>query len=63
MEERRYLLTTFPLRRDMAVKDHIESLSQLPGRGFALPIMTHRSDVNCLGVETAVEDFLGLQQD
>lgn len=57
-EERPYLLTTFPLCRDVAVKDHVQCLSQLPGRGFALPVMTHGSDVDCLGVETAVEEFL-----
>lgn len=58
MEERRYLLTTFPLRRDVAVKDHVKCLSQLPGRSFALPVMTHGSNVDCLGVETAVKEFL-----
>lgn len=58
MEERQDLLTTFPLRGDVAVKDHIQCLSQLPRRGFALPVITHGSDVDCLGVETAVEEFL-----
>lgn len=58
MEERRYLLTTLPLRRYVAVKDHVERLSQLPGRSFALPVVTHGPDVDCLGVETAVEEFL-----
>lgn len=52
------LLTPFPLTRDVAVEDHVERLSQLPRRGFALPVMTNGSDVDSLGVETAVEEFL-----
>lgn len=53
-----FLLTTFALCRGVQVKDHIQGLSQLPGCGFALPVLTHGSDVHRLGVKTAVEEFL-----
>lgn len=58
-----FLLTTFALCRGVQVKDYIQSLSQLQGRGFALPVLTHRSDVHRLGKKTAVEEFLRLQED
>lgn len=58
-----FFLTSFALRRCVQVKDHIQRLSQLPGRGFALPVLAHGSDVHCLGMKTAVEEFLRLQQD
>lgn len=58
-----FLLTTFALCSGVQVEDNIEGLSQLPGCGFALPVLTDRSDVNGLGVKTAVEELLRLQQD
>lgn len=58
-----FLLTTFALCSGVQVKDNIQGLSQLPGCGFALPVLTDGSDVNGLGVEAAVEEFLRLQQD
>lgn len=51
-------LTSFALCRGVQVKHHIQRLSQLPGCGFALPVLTHRPNVHCLGVKTAVEEFL-----
>lgn len=57
------MLTTLALCRRVQVKDHIQGLSQLQGRGFALRVLTHWSDVHRLGKETAVEEFLGLQED
>lgn len=58
-----FLLTSFALSRGVQVKDHIQRLSKLPGCGFAFRVLTHRPDVHCLGMETAVEEFLRLQQD
>lgn len=58
-----FLLTTFALCRGVQVKDHIQCLSQLPWCAFALPVLTHGSDVHCLRMETAVEEFFWLQQD
>lgn len=55
--------TSFPLARRVQVEDHIQCLSELPGGGFALPVLTHLSDMYRLGVETAVEEFLRLHQD
>lgn len=56
-------LTSFGLSRVVQVKDWIQRLSQLPGCGFALPVLTHGPDVHCLGMKTAVEEFLWLQKD
>lgn len=55
--------TTFALWRGVQVEYNIQRLSQLPGCGFALPVLAHRSDVHCLRMETAVEEFLWFQQD
>lgn len=57
------VLTPFALSRGVQVKNHIQRLSQLPRGSFALPVLTHGSDVHCLGKKTAVEEFLRLQQD
>lgn len=62
-KDQAFLLTTFALCRGVQVKDHIQGLSQLQGRGFALPVLTHRSDVHRLGKKTAVEELLRLQED
>lgn len=58
-----FLHTSFGLTRGVQVKDHIQCLSKLPGSGFAIQVLTNRSDVHCLGMKTAVEEFLRLQQD
>ena len=62
-ENNALLLTSFALSRGVQVKHDIQSLSQLPGGGFTLPVLAHGSDVHCLGMKTAVEQFLWLQQD
>lgn len=58
-----FLRTSFALSRGVQVKHHIQCLSKLPGSGFAIPVLTNRSDVHCLGMKTAMEEFLRLQQD
>lgn len=53
--------TSFALSGSVKIKDDVQGLSQLPRGGCALCVLTHGSNVHCLGMKTAVEEFLGLE--
>lgn len=52
------VLTALALSGGVQVKDDIQGLPQLPGRGLALPVLTHWPYVHRLGMKAAVEELL-----